>query len=196
MYPSSMPPSAAPASALADLKDIHLPQPSPWWDIAWGWWLLLVLMLVFVVWGLPKLVQWWRVYQQRKQLKHNIAHEFAAICANYASTQDVVQFLSETNTFLRRVVLSQHKNTQDKNVQVAGLIGQAWLAYLDGFWQKGKPSLSFTDDKIMHLLLHDAYQTKENMEQQAVSQEDVIRLQALVQDWLKIAQKTRGNTHV
>ena len=44
-----MPPETNIAEPLADLRDIHLPQPISWWPPAPGWWILLGLLLVSIL---------------------------------------------------------------------------------------------------------------------------------------------------
>ena len=52
---------------LAQLRDIHLPEPILWWPLAPGWWVLIVLCLAFAIWFISKAVQRWRANLYRRQ---------------------------------------------------------------------------------------------------------------------------------
>lgn len=107
---------------LAQLKDIHLPEPIGIWPPAPGWYALAVLLLLLVmalmmalrrsyVQGLPKR-QALRLLQQYEQ-EHKLGKKDALICARVSE-------------LLKRVALAYFPRQQ-----VAGLKGEQWIAFLN-----------------------------------------------------------------
>ena len=101
------------------LRDIHLPEPIGWWPPAPGWWLLAL--------GLPTLLMlaWWLWrWLRRKTVAKLALAELELIAQSDADARVQVQQLG---ILLRRVALSRYPREQ-----VAGLVGEQWLAFLDG----------------------------------------------------------------
>jgi len=141
---------------LVDLKDIHLPHAMPWWDIALGWWLLMLctlLLVVALVYGLPRMVKKYRLWQQHKALGIDITRELQAIKMAYAQDKNHHALVEKLSIFLRRISL-----TLFRDKVVAGLVGRKWVVFLDSVWVAEKPEPSFTDQRIMDILAHAAYQ--------------------------------------
>jgi len=159
---------------LDQLKDVHLPEPSPWWDIAIGWWILALCVIGILVWAVPKLWRGWLSYRQNKLLKHDIKDQFKDICDEYAQHQDAAMLMSDTNILLRRVVLTLYPDTHS-----AGLTGKDWLLFLDSVWMN-KPELSFTSSSIQNLLLDGAYRPTVS-----ANEDDINQLVETIQAWLK-----------
>ena len=108
--------------ALSGLKDIHLPPPVGWWPPAPGWWLLAGLLLVLLFLA-------WRAWSRRKRaraLRDEALAELAAIREAYAAHGDPRRLARDVSRLLRRVAISRFPREQ-----VAGLVGEAWLAFLD-----------------------------------------------------------------
>ena len=101
------------------LRDIHLPDPIGWWPPAPGWWLLLfgVPTLLILLWWLWRLVR-------RTTVKKLALAELEFIAQSDADARDKVQQLA---ILLRRTSLSLHPREQ-----VASLVGEQWLSFLDG----------------------------------------------------------------
>lgn len=159
---------------LQQLKDIHLPAPSPWWDLAMGWWMLLVFLLVALLFIVPKLWRKWQAWRKKRALNLAIDVEYQRICDAYAAHHQAQTLVADINTLLRRVAL-----TVFPEQATAGLIGKDWLKFLDSVWQD-KPSPSFVEQPFADALLHAAYQAESHMnEQQAQALCD------LVKAWLK-----------
>lgn len=159
---------------LAQLHDIHLPTPSPWWDLAVGWWILLALCVLALFFVTPKLWQKWQVWRKQRALKQTIHAEYQRICDAYAADKHGKTLVSDINTLLRRVALSVFPEQP-----IAGLIGQDWLCFLDQAWQD-KPSPSFIDQPFADVLLQSAYQADVCMDEPQAQ-----ALCDLVQAWLK-----------
>ena len=125
MTPPLLSPLASPASAMADalpLRDIVLPTRIGWWPPAPGWWLVLILVLTLV--GLAVYVG--RRYRRRQRIVKPARQLLMQIERRFARHGDSRQLLQELSTLLRQVALSQSPREQ-----VAGLVGEAWLQWLD-----------------------------------------------------------------
>ncbi|MCB1825609.1 MAG: DUF4381 domain-containing protein [Candidatus Competibacteraceae bacterium] len=108
------------ANPLADLRDIHLPEPVSWWPPAPGWWLLAVLSLL-VVGGLL----WWRHHRRRTPQRVALA-ELTRLRVDFQRDGDGAAIAAGISTLLRRLALAHFPRNQ-----VAGLVGDAWLRFLD-----------------------------------------------------------------
>lgn len=98
------------AQQLEQLKDIHLPEPISWWPLAWGWWIVLVLLALVIV----ALI----VRHCRGRIYRATLAELADIPRDNAIAQS--QALS---TLLKRVGLYRGRT-------IASLSGQDWAEYL------------------------------------------------------------------
>lgn len=105
------------------LKDIHLPDSINWWPPAPGWWLLAVLLPLVIA----AAVYLFKRLRRRTALK-TAGKLLAAIRRN--QRPDKLQTLAALSALLRRVAISTAPRAD-----VAGLSGQAWLAYLDASFQ-------------------------------------------------------------
>lgn len=100
------------------LKDIHLPSDIIWWPPAPGWWLLLLLVILSAVLG---------IYLYRRGKRRNAAKQARLYLSQLNQIQDEPQTaLKQLSQLLRRVAMSYFPREQ-----VAGLHGEAWLAFLD-----------------------------------------------------------------
>jgi len=109
------------------LRDIHLPGPIGWWPPAFGWWLVAALVLVgLALYGL----QYYRARHRRAALK--AMTRVRAALEQGAEPVACLQFLS---TVLRRFAMTSVARAAGE-ADVAGLIGERWLRYLDGRWNR------------------------------------------------------------
>ena len=104
------------------LRDLHLPDPVGWWPLAPGWWLLLALATAALVYGL---------YRAWRLRRHNAARRYAL----HALKRYETEFLEHRNPVVLGRQLSQLLRRgmlayADRDA-VAGLTGEAWLAWLD-----------------------------------------------------------------
>ncbi len=105
------------------LRDIQLPDPISWWPPAPGWWLLSVLGLVL---ALTAAVAWSR-RRRKRQLYREAMHELERIHREtWRASEDPTILVREMSQLLRRVALSVYPRGQ-----VAGLVGEDWLRFLD-----------------------------------------------------------------
>jgi hypothetical protein len=104
------------------LRDLHLPDPVGWWPPAPGWWVLLALAVLGAVLLLRHALRSrGGAVARRRALK-----ELGRLTADYESHRDAVAFSSHLSQLLRRTMLAYAPRRE-----VAGLTGEAWLAWLD-----------------------------------------------------------------
>ncbi len=104
------------------LRDLHLPESIGWWPFAPGWWVLIALALVGLVWLL-------RIYLQRRARGAARRHALARLgelTAEFEQHRDAVAFSGALSQLLRRTMLAYAPREE-----IAGLTGDAWLAWLD-----------------------------------------------------------------
>jgi hypothetical protein len=115
------------ADPLAALKDIHLPPPVSLWPPAPGWWVLAVLIVLALILGIWKLLQW----------RRHRAYRRAALCELQTLQQqwqqhgDPERLQTQLNRLLKQVALAAYPRAQ-----VAALHGDAWLQFLDAHLRK------------------------------------------------------------
>jgi hypothetical protein len=109
-------------ASLENLHDIVVPEAVGWWPVAPGWYVLALLVITVVVWfGFRRLRRWRRNAYRREALKALAALEADGIPVG---TESAV--LAQAAILLRRVALSAYPRRQ-----VATLVGERWLAFLD-----------------------------------------------------------------
>ena len=103
------------ASPLAELKDIHLPEPTTLWPPAIGWWILLAVAMSLVV-----IVILWRIRRWRlEQAKRKALSELSQL------TSETDQWPQALQQLVRRLTISYFAQEQ-----VAQLHGQQWIDFL------------------------------------------------------------------
>jgi hypothetical protein len=107
------------ASALAGLRDIHLPPPVSIWPPAPGWWALAGLVL------LSALAIAWGVRRRRASVRRLALRELGALEARFGAQADCVELAVSLTTLLRRVAL-----TRRVCAEAATLHGEPWVAFL------------------------------------------------------------------
>lgn len=102
------------------LRDIHLSDPISWWPLAFGWWIILgaiaifLCVIVFCIWKYTK-----------PTLKKEAAKSVDQIEKLFCENGDAVQCLAALSALLRRITLKTYSS------EYAGLTGNAWLQVLD-----------------------------------------------------------------
>jgi hypothetical protein len=112
------------------LRDIHLPGPIGWWPPAPGWWLLAALVLV----GLAL----YAVHYYRGRHKRAALRAMTRVRAALEQGAEPVACLQYVSTVLRRFAMTSigAARAGGAEADVPGLIGERWLKYLDGRWNK------------------------------------------------------------
>jgi len=161
------------------LQDIHLPGEVAWWPPAPGWWLLAGLIVA----GLALLaLHYYRGRHQRAALR-----ALRAVQARLEQGGEPVACLQSVSTVLRRFAMTTADLADPSEPgtlppdTVAGLIGERWLQYLDGRWQR---------DEFTHgpgrLLLAAPYARA-----RFVDRPQALELTALCMDWVKAQPRRR-----
>ncbi len=139
------------SNPLKDLRDIHLPAPISSWPLASGWYVIAVLG------GLALMVLGVLLYRYLKKVRPRRAalKQLDKLQQNYQQKQTPA-VVSELSILIRRCALSAFPRHN-----VAGLEGEAWLAFLN---ETGQTEV-FTQG-VGKLLMTAPYQkhTKENLE--------------------------------
>lgn len=152
------------ADPLADLRDWHLPDPVSWWPPAPGWWLLAAVILGALVLG----ARLWLRWRGRTSLQRAARRELERLGRELAADGDRRRYLAELSRLLRRLALAWYPR-----VQVAGLTGDDWLAFLDATGGAGEFS-----DGVGRVLVESAYRPADEI---AFDPEP---LAALVRQWI------------
>jgi hypothetical protein len=150
------------------LRDIHLPDAISWWPLAMGWWMIVAAALVVALVVIVRYARLWRHRAAQRALRDTIA----AI----QSGADPSDCALDASTILRRFAMTMAADGKE----IAGLVGNAWLDYLDSRWDRSE----FTGDSGQ-LLLWSPYQPP-----RGPAPEESLALCELCMDWVK-AQSTR-----
>ena len=107
------------------LKDIHLPEVILWWPVAPGWWMLLILVILFIFYA-PRLLHWLR----SKPVKKLALRELARIRADMGLVDlnndlDQQRISREISVLLRRTVISYCGRSVG-----ASITGKRWVEQL------------------------------------------------------------------
>ncbi len=159
------------------LRDIHLPGPIGWWPPAPGWWLLAALVLAgLVVYGL---------YYYRARHKRSALRALTRVRTALEQGAEPVACLQHVSTILRRFAMTSVAAPSGGLApdEVPGLIGQQWLEYLDGRWQRTE----FTAG-LGRQLLEAPYARPNSIERTAA-----VQLASLCTEWLA-AQPATAST--
>ena len=155
---------------LDQLRDIHLPSTVDWWPVAIGWWMLAIitlLLLVYLIW----------YFKRRKAQQHtmNLALQSLAELES-ESTMDSHRWLQSLSALLRQIAINLSGRQE-----VAGLVGDQWLMYLD----KNNKQQAFTQG-AGRVLATDPYKADASYDRQALIQ--------LARKWVKTAAR-KGTKH-
>lgn len=107
---------------LAQLKDIYLPaRVSQWWPLAYGWWLLLgLIVLAFIIF---LIILHFR--KKRNSYKDSIINDFR-MAIEETQQNKPKEVLQNISVYLKRVALQKFPNQQIKTLH-----GEQWLDFLD-----------------------------------------------------------------
>jgi hypothetical protein len=167
------------------IRDIHLPGMIAWWPPAPGWWLAVTLALAVLVAV--------ALYYRRGRHRRTALRSLASVRAALEQGAEPVACLQRVSTTLRRYAMTTADEQsvaalravggvadRPTSEEVAGLIGQRWLRYLDSRWQRDEFSRGGG-----RLLLAAPYARPDTIDRQ-----HAIDLTALCAEWLK-AQRAR-----
>ncbi len=168
------------------LRDIHLPGLISWWPPAPGWWIAAALVLAALV----GFALYYRGGRHRRAALRSVGKVRAAL----ERGEEPVACLQRVSTTLRRFAMTTADQQsvaalravdgvaeRPNSSEVAGLIGQRWLRYLDSRWQRDEFSRG-----AGRQLLAAPYARPETIDRQRA-----LDLAALCTEWLK-AQRPQG----
>jgi len=104
------------------LRGLHLPEPVGWWPLAPGWWLLIAVLVV----ASALLIRTWLQRRARSAARRRALRQLEESRSAYAHHGNPVTLGAEVSELLRRTMLAYAPRAE-----VAGLTGDAWLAWLD-----------------------------------------------------------------
>lgn len=120
---------------LAELRDIHLPDPISAWPPGPGWWVLGSLLLASLL-----LLAWWLRRRYRANAwKRQASGELADNYTRWRESGDDCAYLQACSEILKRAALQQFSAAE-----VASLNGAHWEQFLDRQWRR-EPASGFRD---------------------------------------------------
>lgn len=126
------PQASAAQDPLAQLQDIHVPAEIGIWPPAWGWWVLLAVIII----SLYALVFFIKRKKSRNAYRALAIAELSRIQTKY-STEQNSEYLQALSVILRRTALSGFGAQFN-----ASLKGNQWLQWLDAQCAKTKQQFS------------------------------------------------------
>ena len=153
---------ASHADALAQLKDIHMPDPIGWWPLAPGWYVLAIVLLAMLL-GFLYLVGYFYHHTRAKRQALRVLERYEKEHLRQDNSQLTAARLSE---LLKRVALVYYPRTR-----VASLQGQAWIEFLN------ETSRDCDFNSVRELLIDAPYQPTKSC--------DLVPLFNIVKVWIK-----------
>jgi len=111
-----------PQDPLAALKPLREPELIGWWPLAPGWWILIALLVLLIVFLIFKSVQYFRSTAYRR----DALKELDTLHQQYQAAADDQAFLNEVNVLLKRVALQAYPREV-----VAASHSKAWSEFLN-----------------------------------------------------------------
>ena len=104
------------------LRGLHLPDAIGWWPMAPGWWVVIALLIIALALLLRRAARRYKESAARRYAVRELERSTKA----FAEHGDPVLLGKEVSEILRRTMLAYAPRAD-----VAGLTGDAWLAWLD-----------------------------------------------------------------
>ena len=104
------------------IRDLHLPEAISWWPLAPGWYVVIAIALAVCFY----LLHLYSQHRSRGAARRHALRELGRLTADFEKHGDAVAFSSDMSELLRRTMLAYAPRSE-----VAGLTGDAWLAWLD-----------------------------------------------------------------
>jgi hypothetical protein len=175
---STLPTIAPPIDNALPLADIHLPNSVSAWPPAIGWWLLVLLVIIFVI-GIVLVIKKYRQkWGYRKAALALLKQQYQSHLATEHTPQESQQKTVALGLLriLKRTAISAYPN-----LPISALHGQAWLDFLD----QQTPKILFTESTIAQWILTKQYQSSANTDI------DLSQLYHACQYWIK-----KHRTHI
>jgi hypothetical protein len=104
------------------LRGLHLPDAIGWWPLAPGWWVIITLALVGLMWLSRRMV----LRRSEGAARRHAIRQLEQSTSAFAEHGDPARLGREVSEILRRTMLAYAPRSE-----VAGLAGDAWLDWLD-----------------------------------------------------------------
>ena len=104
------------------IRDLHLPDAVGWWPLAPGWWAVIALATIGLLW----LLRVYLAHRRRGAARRFALRQLEALSSAYAKDGNAVALGSAVSELLRRTMLAYAPRAD-----VAGLTGEEWLEWLD-----------------------------------------------------------------
>ncbi len=156
-------PAASMTPETLPLRDIHLPPAISWWPPAPGWWLLLLVVVLLIA-----AIYLERKYRQRRHLRRLALGQLEELERQYGEHANPRQLLQGLSRLLRQTALLHFPQSG-----CAGLVGEAWLDFLDQ-----RPNDNSFSQGVGRLLADGPYLPQN-------AEIDSAALLSLCRDWLK-----------
>ena len=115
------------------LRDVHLPDAISWWPLAWGWWVLLVIVLCAVsvlVWQIKRSIN-------KNRYRGLAITELESVIAQWREDDNSIAYLQSANSVLKRAVLH---TSQDSSLTTTS--GKTWVGLLHQWSPKALSEVS------------------------------------------------------
>ncbi len=109
------------ADPLAQLRDIHLPEPVGWWPPAPGWWIVAIIVLLLGLLTFLFLRKRWRARAHRRSSQVLLTQYFE----QWRRDKNTSRYLQQCNALLKRVALVSFPNQE-----IAPVTAQSWIDFL------------------------------------------------------------------
>ncbi len=156
-------PGLVPGDPLDALRDIHLPAPPDAWPPAMGWWLIILVVAIALVWAAGRL---WQRWQQNKYRRVGI-RQLQSLLKQWRQHSDNLRYLNELQTLLKQVALTGYNRAT-----VASLTGEHWVSFLDRTGQTHEFSMG-----AGQVLIDGHYRVDANIEPEKLNQ--------LAEQWIR-----------
>ena len=103
------------------LRDVHPPAEPPWWPLAPGWWIVLVIVLVLLAIAIRRALPRW----QRWRIRRRLLADLEAIVRRHRAGALETATAADVSQLLRRAALERYPQ-----LAAAGLVGDDWIAFL------------------------------------------------------------------
>ena len=111
-------------NALSQLHDIQTPEAITWWPLAWGWWLVIAIVLALLVFVISLVIKRYKLLKAKKQ---------ALSLLQQAKDLPATEKVKAVNTVLKRVALAYVERDN-----IAQLSTDEWSKWLNQFNEKTK----------------------------------------------------------
>ena len=108
------------------LRDIHTPSAVSWWPLAFGWWLLIAVVVCVVIVSMIALIKYRRKTAYRKIAISELDKHFA----NWQLDKSNSRYLQAANALLKRVCSHIEDNTGSHSTSLSS---EAWVAHLNAY---------------------------------------------------------------